>query len=301
MSVNSHDTEKVRSLFISFIIDFVLFLPDIVAALLSGSVTMLADVFKCGCELLAAFFSWLALRKISRGAAAEYEYGIGKLENLTSVIVAAAMVLSLAIIVSTAVIRTMNPVILPLGATLLGVFLMAAGIGMNTWLWIKNYRIACVEYSPIMESEWRLFRAKALADSVVFLALVMSLSLNKYAWAHYIDPVASLIIAGFLTFSIYAIITHSVYDLLDKTLDEGMQLIIIKKLVAFFDNYVRLHGVRSRRSGGDIFIEIFLEFDGERKMHDVQTVINAMKNDIEGSLQGSFVSIIPTTERVDDR
>ena len=300
MSVAGHDTEKVRLLFISFLADFILFLPDVVATLLSGSVTMMADVLKCGCELLAAFFSWLALRKISRGAGAEYEYGIGKLENLTSIVVAGAMIASLIVVLFVAVARIMNPVVLSEGGTALGAFLMAGGIVTNTWLWIKNLRIAQKEYSPIMESEWRLFRAKAMADTVVFLALAGSLVLQGHRWGHYIDPVASFVIAGFMTFSIYAVITHSVFDLLDKTLDEGMQLIIVNKLVSFFDDYVRIHGLRSRRSGGDIFIEIFLEFEGDRKMSDVQEVINAMKRDIEGSLQGSFVSIVPSTQPVAD-
>ena len=149
-----------------------------------------------------------------------------------------------------------------------------------------------------MESQWRLFRAKAIADTVVFISLILSLSLSRYPWSHYIDPFASFIIAGFLLFSIYSVISDSVYDLLDKTLEESVQLIIINKLVAFFDEYKEIHGVRSRRSGNNIFIEIFLEFDGERKMADIQRVINEMKVNIQSSIKGSFVTIVPSTQKV---
>ena len=47
--------ERERSVLVSLIIDFILFLPDIVAAVLANSVTMLADVLKCGSELTATF------------------------------------------------------------------------------------------------------------------------------------------------------------------------------------------------------------------------------------------------------
>ena len=149
-----------------------------------------------------------------------------------------------------------------------------------------------------MESQWHLFRAKAIADMVIFSSLVVSLIFRKYLWSHYIDPFASLIIAGFLLFSIYNILSDSVYDLLDKTLEEATQLIIINKLVGFFDEYKALHGVRSRRAGNNIFIDIFLEFDGEKKMADIQKVIEDMKRDMEHSIKGSSVAVIPTTSKI---
>ncbi|MDD5628389.1 MAG: cation diffusion facilitator family transporter [Elusimicrobia bacterium] len=294
------DADKVRSLFHSLVTDFVLFLPDVVAAVLANSIILLADVLKCACELLATLLAWLALRRISRGESAEYEYGVGKLENLTSIIVGAVMSVCFAIVVFTAVYRMLHPSPIHSGGAGLAVFLMLCGMCANTWLWIKNYRIAKLEHSPIMESQWRLFRTKAMADSLVFASLILSLGLGRYAWSVYIDPAASFVIAAILLFSIHAVITHSVYDLLDKTLDEGVQLIIINKLVAFFHEYKELHGVRSRRSGGDIFIEIFLEFDGARSMAEVQKVINDMKGTIEKSIRGSSVSIIPTTTNVTD-
>jgi cation diffusion facilitator family transporter len=290
--------EKERSVFTSLLIDFLLFLPDIVAAILANSIIMFADVLKCGSELLATFFAWFALRKISRGKLTGYDYGFGKLENLTEIIVAAVMGICLAIVLVSAIIRIKNPESIHAGGAGLGVILMFIGMYVNTSLWIKNHKMAKKEHSPIMESQWHLFRAKAIADMVIFSSLIVSLILRKYLWSHYIDPFASLIIAGFLLFSIYNILSDSVYDLLDKTLEEATQLIIINKLVGFFDEYKALHGVRSRRAGNNIFIDIFLEFDGEKKMADIQKVIDDMKGDMKHSIKGSSVAVIPTTSKI---
>ncbi len=290
--------EKERSLFHSLLVDFVLFLPDVVAAILANSIIMFADVLKCSTELISTFLAWIAIRKIIRGNKAYYDYGFGKLENLTGIIVAGIMFICFAIVVTGAILRIRTPESVHAGGAGLGVVLMFIGMCANSTLWIKNYRVAKKEHSPIMESQWRLFRAKAIADTVVFTSLVLSLSLSRYPWSHYIDPFASFIIAGFLLFSIYSVISDSVYDLLDKTLEESIQLIIINKLVAFFDEYKEIHGVRSRRSGNNIFIEIFLEFHGERKMADIQRVINEMKVSIENRIKGSFVTIVPSTQKV---
>jgi ferrous-iron efflux pump FieF len=290
--------EKERSLFHSLLVDFVLFLPDVVAAILANSIIMLADVLKCATELISTFLAWIAIRKISRGSKAYYDYGFGKLENLTGIVVAGIMFICFVIVAVSAILRIRTPESVHAGGAGLGVVLMFFGMCANTTLWVKNYRVAKKEHSPIMESQWRLFRAKAIADTVVFISLVLSLSLSKYPWSHYIDPFGSFIIAGFLLFSIYSVISDSVYDLLDKTLEESIQLIIINKLVAFFDEYKEIHGIRSRRSGNNIFIEIFLEFHGQRKMADIQKVINEMKESLEGTIKGSFVTIVPSTQRV---
>ena len=91
-------------------------------------------------------------------------------------------------------------------------------------------------------------------------------------------------------------IRTSVPDLLDRTLDEELQLVVVRELAEHFDKYEQLHGVRSRRSGGNIYIEIFLEFDGTMQMCDVQDEINRMKKDLETKLPRSSVNIIPTCD-----
>jgi len=291
--------ERERSVVTSLVVDFVLLLPDVVAAVLANSLVMTADVIKCINELIATFLSWLAIRKVVRNKPYHFDYGLGKLENLTSIIVAWIMFLSLIIVLYSAFYRFRHPHELHPVGVILGIALMLAGVCVNTWLWIKNYRVSCKEYSPIMESQWRLFRAKAVADLTVLITLVLSVSLRRVApWAIYIDPIGSLLIAGFLLFSIYHMIAHSVDDLLDRTLDESLQLVIIRDLAAFFEHYKAIHGVHSRRSGSNIYIEIFLEFDGDKKMNEVQEIINMIKDGIEHHIKGSFITIVPSTTPV---
>jgi cation diffusion facilitator family transporter len=287
--------KKQRAVLISLVIDFVLWIPDIAAAVLSGSIVLFADAVKCLNEIIATFFAYLTIRKMAKGGAGAYDYGMGKLETITSIVTGGVMFISLLIVFLVALYRVAVPAELVHEGVYLGIVLMVIGVCMNSWLWLKNYRFNTKEPSPIMDSQWRLFRTKAFSDFSVLVALIASMVFSSYSWSLYIDPLSSFVIAGFLLFSGYRVITSSLPDLLDKTLDEELQMVIVRHLAAFFDEYTALHGVRSRRSGSNVYIEIFLEFDREKKMGEVQAIINRIKVSLEAHIPKSSVSVVPTS------
>lgn len=287
--------DKQRTVFISLIVDFVLWIPDVIAAILSMSIVLFADAVKCLNEIIATFFSYLTLRKMAKGGAGTYDYGMGKFETMTSVVTGGVMFVSLLLVFFVAMYRIVHPESLVHEGAYLGMILMIIGVCMNAFLWRKNYAVFQKEPSPIMDSQWRLFRTKAISDFAVLLSLVFSLALSEYAWSYYIDPVASFFIAGVLFLSGWRVISSSLPDLLDKTLDEELQMVIVQHLAAFFNDYAALHGVRSRRSGNSVYIDIFLEFDGEKKMCEVQQIIDRIKKSLEAGIPNSQVNIIPTS------
>ena len=306
-SVSAHDgdgpgsyAQKQRTVLISLIIDFIMWIPDIVAAVLSGSIVLFADAVKCGNEIIATFFAYITIRKMAKGGAGAYDYGMGKLETMTSVITGGVMFISLVIVFVVALYHLIVPAELVHEGVYLGIVLMIIGVSMNSWLWLRNYRFNQKDPSPIMDSQWRLFRAKAFSDFTVLISLIASIELSAYSWSLYIDPLASFLIAGFLLFSGYRVIISSLPDLLDKTLDEELQMVIVRHLAVFFNDYSALHGVRSRRSGSNVYIEIFLEFDGEKKMCEVQVIINRIKVSLEAHIAKSSVSVVPTSSVVCD-
>jgi divalent metal cation (Fe/Co/Zn/Cd) transporter len=108
----------------------------------------------------------------------------------------------------------------------------------------------------------------------------------------------SLILSFYILGAAYLIGKRSIDELLDKTIDEPLQMMILSELAAYFDEYLEVHGVRSRRTGQFVFIEIFLEFESNKLMGDVQTVINRIKADLEKKIDGSQVMIVPSTSSI---
>ncbi|MEI7856317.1 MAG: cation transporter [Methanomicrobiales archaeon] len=164
---------KQRTILISLIIDFVLWIPDIVAAILSGSIVLFADAVKCGNEIIATFLAYLTIRKMAKGGVGVYDYGMGKMETITSVITGGVMFISLMIVFVVALYRIAVPGELVHEGVMLGIILMVIGVSMNSYLWLKNYRFNQRDPSPIMDSQWKLFRTKAFSDFTVLVSLML--------------------------------------------------------------------------------------------------------------------------------
>ncbi|MDT8902052.1 STAS domain-containing protein [Anaeroselena agilis] len=77
--------------------------------------------------------------------------------------------------------------------------------------------------------------------------------------------------------------------------DEALRVEVLRELSAHFDEYADCHAVRLRRDADKTSVQLFLEFDGELKMSQVQRSIERIKAGLEAKLADSEVLIIPAT------
>jgi ferrous-iron efflux pump FieF len=285
--------QSIRKNFLTASLSFVL---KIAGTWIANSVTLFSDLLRSGVDAFALLLSWLTMRRIATGKALAYDYGYGKLENASSLLVALTMLVSLVVALYGTVVRFREPVLVDrIG---LGFFVAIWSAGANAWSWRRTFLLAQRENSSILESQWHNQRTKTMANLCVVVSLGLSMAFKGQAWSAYIDPFFSLVLSGFLAYAIFSIVSMNVSDLLDRALDESLQLVILRELAAYFDDYVAFHGVRSRRSGKSVYIDLFLEFEGRRTMADVQKTIEAIKANLESKIPGSQVTIAPATARI---
>ena len=258
---------------------------------------MYATLLRSSVEALAVTLAWLVMRRITRGGATGYDYGMGKLENLTGLAVAGFLFASLLILMYEAVHRLHHLVKLESGHCGVALGITLAATLLDSWFLVRNLRLARAEHSPLMEAQWRMYLVKVVSGAVAIVTLGASVVCNAYSWSGYIDPLGSILMSGFILYSIATILHKSAWDLLDRTLDESMQILILQVLARHFDNYLEFHGVRSRRSGSQVFVEVLLEFDGTRTMADVQKAIDDIRGDIERSIHGCVALVAPVGKR----
>jgi divalent metal cation (Fe/Co/Zn/Cd) transporter len=70
----------------------------------------------------------------------------------------------------------------------------------------------------------------------------------------------------------------------------------MKKLVEHFDEYESVHKIRTRRSGSQIYIEVFLGFNAELTMGEIQKKIDPLSKAIQDAFIGAEVAIIASSE-----
>ena len=262
------------------------------AAAMSNSLTIVSDLLKESSDFMAVLAAYVTLHLVNRNKDERFAYGIGKLENLVSITISLLMLFSAGFIIYQAIEHLREPV--HAEGTLPGIVLFICYALTGFYIWLKNVRILKQQSSPIIASQVRLWFSKACFDITMASVLIMALIFDEFAWSLYLDPLASLVGAGFLIHGAWAITSSSVGDLLDVSLEEATQLVILRELVKHFDDYDALHKVRSRRSGSNVFIEIFMSFDPELKMLEVTKRIESLHDNISDSVPGAQVLIIPT-------
>jgi ferrous-iron efflux pump FieF len=272
----------------------------LIAAVISNSLIAVSDMINGFTETLSIFLTWMAMQRVAKGRnMPNYNYGEGKIENLASLGIALTLVPTFILICKNAVSRLMEPTMsINVSGVIFYLVLGVIALGSNVFFWFRSYRLAITAPSPGIEAQWRLFRVKAISNAFVVFSLALNIVLRAYSWAAYLDPALSLIVAAMILISAYKIFTRSVYDLLDGALEENIQLMIMRELAVHFDKYRDFHGVRSRRVGNRVLIELFLEFEPDRTMKEVQDNIEEMKSGMEKSVKGSQVIIVPSVSQV---
>lgn len=262
------------------------------ALLAAQSLILLADLLKTAIEFVAVFLAWLAIRRITRGHNEEFEYGLDKLENLSSLIVGLMMLLTFAVIALNAVYSLRAPThISGIGVWISLAVQVVFGF-VNSWQCVKNRRMARQARSPIAEAMGRLFFARAFGNGFIFLSLSSSMMLSGQSWTLYIDPVAALLIASTILISAVGVFRGSFFDLLDRTLEERDQIVILREMARQFDNYDELHGIRSRRAGGREFIEVYLGYLPDKTVREVMASMAKVREAIRASFPEASVEVV---------
>jgi ferrous-iron efflux pump FieF len=89
----------------------------------------------------------------------------------------------------------------------------------------------------------------------------------------------------------------SALNLVDRSLEERDQLLILRALAEHFQDFEMLHGVRTRHSGSQEYVELFLEFSPKKTMGEVQDTIDHLQATVRGLLgTGADVIIMPTRQ-----
>ncbi len=285
--------QKQQAIRTSLILSAVMLIPAIVAAIFSNSVTILTDLVQESSDTIAILFSFFAIRKISRGKNLDYNFGYGKLEGFSSLFVAAVILLSLIFVL----INTFKGFTEPMAITGFGVWI-AVGTnlldgGISFFQWQKMRALLKGESSPIIEGQAGLYRAGFFSSTIVSVGLILAWLLQDFLIGKLIDPIGGLILAIYLGHTVFTLFSTSMDNLMDKTLEEGLQISILRAMALNFEKYDELHDIRSRRSGSDIYIEVYLGFDDDSKMGEVMANIRQLREAILEETGKAYVNIIP--------
>lgn len=281
-----------RALWISVLVDLVTCVPYALIAILSGSMMLLSDVADYFKSFATHGVALSILRKIRLGQIQEFDYGAGKLERIGSLIGALFYIGSLVAVAVFSIYRLIEPVALDSTFATVGMLVQFIVIAVNGYLWIYYKRISDKSPAPLMDMAWRHKRVDTVVAGGILIALGLTIVFQGETWAMYLDPACGLIYAIVAIGSYVPALRESLHDLLDRTLGEDLQIIVMRELAGHFDGYEAFHGVRSRRAGNRLFIEIALGFDPAKTVGEAEATIESLRAGVEAAIPNAEVSVV---------
>ncbi|WP_367114636.1 cation diffusion facilitator family transporter [Thiohalocapsa sp.] len=231
----------------------VLLTVKLVAWLLTGSVSVLASLVDSALDAGASLLNLLAVRWSLRPADAEHRFGHGKAQPLAALGQAAFIAGSAAFVGLEAIDRLLHP--RPVAQPGIGLVILALALVMTVAL-------LAIQRHVIRRTQSTAIRADALhyaTDLATNGATLLALALAWLGWQG-ADPWLGLGIGAVVLLSAVHIARDAVQLLLDRELPKAQRDDIAA--LALGTPLVRgVHGLRTRRSGQLLIIQLHLELD----------------------------------------
>ena len=266
------------------------FIASLLAALFSNTILLYVDLLDSLSYIIRNAMVTLLSNKLSKDLRFEYNYGIGKIEAISSIFGDSIVLFGMCLTLCVSVYSFFYP-------SQPSEFLIAV-VGMKFYdiMWdlaffTKQRKIFKLNPSTLSKSNYAAAFGDLLFDSVAWFSLLVMWLLRNTTIGGYISPVVSILVAVYLMVGCFKRIKASLHELTDKTLPEEQQMEILKVLTRYFDRYLQLHSIDSRKIGEITLIDINLSFENDTSVEEVINLQKQMKDDLSSKFGKCIVKI----------
>lgn len=273
---------RERYLKIRWVLIYVLLLNWGVAAAkllygwLTRSASMTADGFHSFSDGSSNIIGLLGIWISSRPIDETHPYGHKKYETLTSIGISILLFLVCFNVVREGILRFLHPVVPEVYVS--SFLVMGITLAINIGVMIYENRMGIALKSDILISDALHTRADILTSSSVIVSLIGI----KFGYL-ILDPIASLVISGFIAYAAVDILKES-----SRVLSDGVAIPIeeIQRVVLSIRGVKECHRIRSRGRGDDIHIDLHVLVDPEVDVHRAHHLSYAIENKIKRDFHG---------------
>ena len=280
--------QKISS--ISFAIDIPNLIAVLTSAIVSNSILTWLDFVDSLGGFISDTFVVFQSRKLSRNLMFEYNYGVGKLEAITTFLTQSIQTGGLLCVLFVSILELFDPS-QPSDALIYVLILKTVNIILDSLLLFGQYRINKEHHSAVTESELNSFIGSLLFDCATFasILIVWLLRNNKLTW--YISPILSILIGLYLLSRCLKHIKRAIYELTDKTLPEAEQLKILKAIVKLDNLYLSFGSINSRYNGNDLEIDVNVKFNPDCTYTQMEEFRTKLQEELDKEIDNCRVAL----------
>lgn len=254
----------------------VLIAAKLAAALLTGSVSVLASLVDSMMDAAASIINLLAVHYSLQPPDRDHRFGHGKAEPLAGLVQAAFIAGSAVFLILQAVDRLLNP--RPLSDAVVGVGVLVFAIAATALLLLFQRRVIHYTQSTAIRADALHYATDLLTNG----ATIVALGLAMLGWTT-MDPLFAIGIALYILYSAGHIGYESIQLLMDRELPIEIHARITE--IARQHPQVRgVHDIRTRRSGQTYFVQMHLMLDDQIPLVEAHRIAD----EVEASILAAF-------------
>lgn len=276
---------KTSAAGLSVLSNTLLILLKLVAGILSGSVSVLAEAIHSGIDLVAAGIAFFSLRIAGRPADAEHPFGHGKVENISGTIEAALIFVAAAFIIYEAINRIIAAAVIEY--VTIGIAVMAVSVVVNIFVSRHLLRIARETDSIALEADAR----HLTTDVYTSLGVLVGLIIVSTTGLNILDPIIALGVALFIIRTAYKVIRRAFPPLIDVKLPGDEEALIASSIQEHFGELAGFHELRTRKAGSERYIDLHLVMAKDVSIEKAHKLCDHLEEDIKSKLTNASVTI----------
>lgn len=274
----SLDELKEKTARLSVISNTGLVIMKFIVGFAIGSVSIISEAIHSSMDLLAAVIAFFSVRKSAEPPDAGHAFGHGKFEDISGLIEALLIFVAAILIIYEAAKKLLgeptesfSPTLLVAGIAVMGISALA-----NWYVSSRLMKVAKEAESIALESDaWHL-RTDVYTSLGVFAGLI----LIRMTGITVFDPLFAIGVACVIMKAAYDLTRRSFSDLIDHSIPAEDEKRIIAIICDHARDYAGFHGLRTRRSGPEIFIEFHLVLPGEVSVNQSHDLADHLESDL---------------------
>ena len=267
------------------------FFTSLIAACASGSVIVWLEFIENASIMIPGIILAVLSRKLNKNLKYVFNYGTGKVEAITALCCEAFDIAGLFCVSFFA----LKAIIL---AEEMGHFLgfalivSVAGLVVDLIILIQQKKILSDSHSKMFHTALVSAQKEFFFDAASIITLFISMIFEDTYWIRFFSPVLCLILVVPFFVIVIKHMRASVFELIDRTLDEETQLKIIKVLNEFYNDYEEFGDIRSRINGNDKYIDIEIRFKDSMGYGEVRNTVQKIRDRVQEEIGDVIITFL---------
>lgn len=244
----------------------------IVVGSLINSASMTADGFHSLSDGMSNVVGLIGIRLAMKPKDLDHPYGHNKFETLAGLFISAMLFFVGGKVIYDAIGRFQH--LVELNISLSSLIAMLITLAVNIFVTVTEYKKGKELNSPILISD----SMHTKSDIYVSIGVLATLVGIKLGLPPIIDPLASLIVSGFIIHAAYEIFRENSDVLVDRSVADIEE---IRRLVMSFEQVKDAHNIRSRGSHHAFFIDLHILIDPHITTEESHELVHAIEEEIK--------------------